>query len=91
MTLIDMGRDGMGRAGLVQNSGTHLFIIDALPLFTDCDMPVYRLQYFDFRARAEVPRLLFAYAGQEFEDVRVPYKTDEWYMNIKPSMQTKTS
>lgn len=33
--------------------------------------PKYALTYFDFRGRAEVHRLLFAVAGQEFEDKRV--------------------
>ena len=34
-------------------------------------MPAYKLTYFDAKARAEVPRLLFAKAGVEYEDVRV--------------------
>ncbi|XP_022098110.1 S-crystallin SL11-like [Acanthaster planci] len=37
-------------------------------------MPTYRLMYFNNRGRAEVTRLLFKLAGQEFEDVRVPHK-----------------
>ncbi|WKX95184.1 hypothetical protein Q1695_011998 [Nippostrongylus brasiliensis] len=36
----------------------------------------YKLIYFSFRGRAEVPRQLFALAGQDYEDVR--YTLDEW-------------
>ncbi|XP_046575252.1 glutathione S-transferase 2-like [Haliotis rubra] len=39
-------------------------------------MPTYKLKYFQFKGRAEVCRLLFALAGQEFEDIR--YSQDEW-------------
>ncbi|CAF0871993.1 unnamed protein product [Rotaria sordida] len=36
----------------------------------------YKLHYFDGRGRGEAIRLIFAYAGQKFEDVR--YSFDEW-------------
>ena len=39
-------------------------------------MGKYKLVYFDLKARAEVSRLLFALAGQEYEDKRVP--REEW-------------
>jgi prostaglandin-H2 D-isomerase / glutathione transferase len=38
-------------------------------------MPHYKLYYFNGRGRAELSRLIFAAAGQEFEDVRF---TDDW-------------
>ena len=34
-------------------------------------MPVYKLTYFNARARAEVSRILFALAGVEYEDERI--------------------
>ncbi|XP_046575226.1 glutathione S-transferase 1-like [Haliotis rubra] len=39
-------------------------------------MPTYKLKYFQSKGRAEVCRLLFALAGQEYEDIR--YSQDEW-------------
>jgi len=39
-------------------------------------MPSYKLYYFDGRGRAELSRLIFAAAGQEYEDVRVAQ--DQW-------------
>ncbi|XP_048257391.1 glutathione S-transferase 1-like [Haliotis rufescens] len=35
-------------------------------------MPTYRFRYFNLRGLGEVPRLLFALAGQDYEDVRIP-------------------
>jgi hypothetical protein len=35
-------------------------------------MPSYKLIYFAARGRAEAVRLAFAFAGQEFEDCRMP-------------------
>ncbi|CAF1581110.1 unnamed protein product [Adineta steineri] len=39
-------------------------------------MPSYKLTYFNGRGRAEVSRLIFAAAGQKYEDVR--YEFDQW-------------
>ena len=39
-------------------------------------MGKYKLVYFDARARAEVARMLFKLAGEEFEDKRI--KEDAW-------------
>uniref|UniRef100_A0A914PFL3 glutathione transferase n=1 Tax=Panagrolaimus davidi TaxID=227884 RepID=A0A914PFL3_9BILA len=36
-------------------------------------MPKYKLNYFDVRGFGEIPRLIFNYAGQEFEDRRWAY------------------
>ena len=47
-------------------------------------MPKYVLTYFNFRARAELPRLLFAVADQEFEDRRIT-KIEDW-LDLKPRM-----
>ena len=45
-------------------------------------MPKYKLYYFNFRGRAEVIRLVFAAAGQPYEDVRL---TKEEWQKEKPS------
>lgn len=45
-------------------------------------MPSYTLIYFDLRARGELIRLVFAEAGQKYEDKRVTF--DEW-KDLKPS------
>ena len=42
----------------------------------------YKLTNFDIRGRAETSRMLFAMAGQEYEDVRV---TREQWQELKPS------
>jgi len=39
-------------------------------------MPTYKLTYFNGRGRAEVIRLLFAEAGQEYSDIRI--ERDQW-------------
>ena len=51
-----------------------------------CRMPSYKLYYFNLRGRAELVRLIFAYAGVEYEDVRFDRNT-EWptiYKNKMP-------
>jgi len=35
-------------------------------------MPTYKLTYFDIRGLAEAARLIFAHAGQKYEDIRLP-------------------
>ena len=45
-------------------------------------MPSYTLEYFDLRARGELIRLVFAEAGQKFEDKRFGF--EEWPAH-KPS------
>ncbi|XP_076099506.1 glutathione S-transferase 1-like [Mytilus galloprovincialis] len=45
-------------------------------------MAVYKLTYFNIRARGEVSRLLFAAAGKEYEDCRITF--EEW-PSIKPT------
>ena len=37
----------------------------------------YKLHYFNMRARAELARLVFAYAGVDYDDVRVSYEGDD--------------
>lgn len=47
-------------------------------------MPTFSLWYFNFRGRAEVPRLIMKEAGMDFEDKRVAF--EEWFQKLKPSM-----
>lgn len=44
--------------------------------------PTYKLTYFNFKGLCEPIRLLFAYGGIEYEDVRL---TKEEWPEIKPS------
>lgn len=45
-------------------------------------MPNYKLVYFNVRGRGELPRLLFAQAGEKYEDCRVEFS--DW-QKLKPS------
>lgn len=47
-------------------------------------MPTYKLIYFEARGGAEVSRFIFAYAGVQFEDVRIKYSGEEW-QQLKPN------
>lgn len=40
----------------------------------------YKLTYYNLRARGEPIRLVLAYAGVDYEDVRIPFdlKSEEW-------------
>lgn len=49
-------------------------------------MPKYTLHYFGIRNLAEVSRLIFAVAGQEFTDRRI--ELEEWLEAKKNSKQT---
>lgn len=46
--------------------------------------PTYKLCYFDLKGLAEPIRLMFAYGGINYEDVRI--QSEEW-PTIKPSMK----
>ena len=48
--------------------------------------PIYKLTYFDLRARAEPTRIVFAYAGVDYEDVRVDFvnRKEDW-LSLKDS------
>ena len=46
-------------------------------------MPKYTLHYFDVRGLAEIHRLIFAQAGQEFTDHRM--KMEDWAEEKKNS------
>ncbi|KAJ7389528.1 hypothetical protein OS493_030913 [Desmophyllum pertusum] len=51
----------------------------------------YKLTYFNLRARAEPTRLVFAYAGVDYEDVRISWenKAEEW-PPVKKSLMPST-
>ena len=47
-------------------------------------MPSYRLEYFEkSRSRGELPRLIFAAAGEKYEEVGIPVKS--WVSTEKAS------
>lgn len=47
----------------------------------------YKFTYFNIKARGELPRLVMAAAGQEWEDVRIEFS--DWPA-LKPSMCHQT-
>ena len=52
----------------------------------------YKLTYFDLRGRAEPTRMVFAYAGVDYEDVRISFENiDEEWPPIKNSKLLSTS
>ncbi len=50
-------------------------------------MASYKLDYFDFKSRAEVIRLIFDYAGQPFVDNRID--ATKWHGNLKENYKFK--
>ena len=50
-------------------------------------MPDYRLYYFDVRGRGELIRLIFAYAGEPFDDFRFREinGVSQWFHEYKAS------
>ena len=42
-----------------------------------------KLIYFNLRGRAELARLILAQAGEEYEDKRVEWASDDW-ASLKP-------
>ena len=38
----------------------------------------YKLYYFSYMGRGEYARYIFAYAGVEYEDIRVESGSEEW-------------
>jgi prostaglandin-H2 D-isomerase / glutathione transferase len=51
-------------------------------------MPDYKLTYFDFKGRAELIRLIFAYNNQKYEDKRLKYTRadhDKEWLDLKPN------
>nr|QST14961.1 GSTsigma1b protein [Diaphanosoma celebensis] len=49
-------------------------------------MPAYKLYYFNLRGRAELARLILAYAGVEYEDIRFERGGTEWPTTYKAKM-----
>ena len=52
-------------------------------------MSKYKLFYFPFPGRGELIRFIFAQAGVEYEDYRIPY--EKWVAEIKPSKQLQST
>lgn len=57
----------------------HSLFLLSLPVNKYIFMSTYKLYYFDGRGRSEVSRLIFAAAGQKFEDIR--YSESEWALH----------
>ena len=53
-------------------------------------MPQYKLIYYNVKGYAEVSRLLFAYAGVDYEDVRLKDR-DDFINNWQSSEYTKSA
>jgi len=45
----------------------------------------YKLTYFNLRARAEPTRLVFAYAGVDYEDIRISFDNQADWLPLKNS------
>jgi len=50
-------------------------------------MPQYKLTYYNIKGLAEPIRIMFAYAGVQYEDYRIP-KDDTTYPTLPPEMKS---
>merc|ERR1711963_443362 len=73
----------MGIPQITQSVALHAIIFSLFTRFQIENMPSYKLTYFDGKGRAELCRLVFAAAGQEYEDKRI--SREEW-----PEFKAKT-
>jgi hypothetical protein len=63
------------------------YLLEPKSVFHFTEMVQYKLNYFNARGRAELTRLVFAAAGQTFEDNR--FEREEWPEYKKKSLTGK--